>query len=90
MRLIDAMKLWRGGFPVVETEYERGWNDALDGAARAAPTIDAMPVVHSSWDLHGDGSGTCRHCNHRARSCWDDDGWMHYCPNCGAKMDGVE
>lgn len=49
-----------------------------------APTIDAEPVVHSSWrDSWPYRTGaTCRKCEtHAARK-------HKYCPECGAKMDG--
>ena len=52
-----------------------------------APTVDAVEVVHSSWILNDDGSGTCKHCHRTTKSCWDFDNQMNYCPNCGAKMD---
>lgn len=60
-----------------------------------APTIDAVPVVHSSWGYRayrGDaritvsGEVVCRKCHapfFRIRGHW-----FKYCPNCGAKMDG--
>lgn len=54
-----------------------------------APTVDAVAVVHGKW--HIDKSFmpficTCSECG----AVYDIDGafeW-HYCPICGAKMDG--
>ena len=50
------------------------------------PTVDAVEVVHSSWILNNDGSGTCKNCHRTTKDCWDYDRWMNYCPNCGADM----
>ena len=44
------------------------------------PTVDAVEVVHGRWDR----SGYCSECNFWTCYCGD----YHYCPNCGAKMDG--
>lgn len=54
-----------------------------------APAVDAVPVVHSRWEItdieHAYGT-RCYHCP----ECGEDE-WRHdepnYCPNCGAKMD---
>lgn len=54
--------------------------------------IKAQPkceVVHSSWILNDDGSGTCRNCHRTTLYVWDMDNWLNYCPNCGADMRGV-
>lgn len=50
--------------------------------------VDVREVVHSSWILNDDGSGTCKNCHRTTKNCWDYDSWMNYCPKCGAKMDG--
>lgn len=49
---------------------------------------DVRPVVRGKWTLHDDGSGTCSECGIRQMLVWDDDGWMNYCGNCGALMEG--
>ena len=92
MRLIDADVLER----VIEIDMSGQSYDAYliaKQAVAAAPTIDAVPVVHGEWSQ---------------RSCFDEDEnvyvcsvcdepWtltagtplennMHHCPNCGAKM----
>ena len=60
-----------------------------------APTIDAVEVVHGEW-IDNKGLYQCSCCKH----IWSELWWvescpidrmnkiMHYCPNCGAKMDG--
>lgn len=58
------------------------------------PTIDAVEVVHGEWntvkdDYFGLVALECSVCNNQ---WWFEDdasfGKYHYCPNCGAKMDG--
>lgn len=52
------------------------------------PTVDAVPVVHGEWIMIDPKNiieicSQCRHTDYFARH-------SHYCPNCGAKMDGKE
>lgn len=61
-----------------------------------APTIDAVPVVHGQWvKAHGMMPPEYHH----RKQCSLCGGWAlqdyfgrermsHYCPHCGAKMDG--
>lgn len=52
-RLIDANTLELANFTVTqESEYARGWNDALNTARINAPTVDAVKVVR------------CKDCKH--------------------------
>ena len=49
------------------------------------PAADVAPVVHAQWIDDGSGIIICPECkrgyNLHAK-------YTHYCPNCGAKMDG--
>ena len=45
------------------------------------PTVDAVPVVHGRW-MEGKTLEKCSICGKKGFPDW------HYCPNCGAKMDG--
>ena len=50
-----------------------------------APTIDAVPVVHAKWRQARFTQAPlyiCSECDNQAYTS------HHYCPNCGAKMDG--
>lgn len=68
--------------------------DAVLGAIDFAPTIKAEPVRHGRW-IEADYVyfGAKRF---ECSLCKDDEYWRkryhnfkeHYCPNCGAKMDG--
>ena len=96
MRLIDAdaLKAW------VEEQEETKWGlstdevwDAIDGA----PAID--PVKHGKWKnkqmLDEELNPTIAF-RHRCSECGfeicttDETIWWHFCPNCGAKVDGGE
>lgn len=64
--------------------------EAIDNA----PTIDYAPVRHGEWveqeGFDGDTYHTCSACN-EDWVCIDGspaENNMHFCPNCGAKMDG--
>ena len=70
------------------------WDDI-----EAAPTVDAVEVVHGRWEeMHYEGGildGTnfdrCSVCGYER--VFDDPALktvFKYCPNCGAKMDGGE
>jgi len=61
------------------------WRGAED-EVKAAPAVDAVEVVHSEWVKEED------RVNHwHCKNCGLVEGMahymMHYCPNCGAKME---
>ena len=64
--------------------------EKFEAAINGIPAADVTPVVHGRWGTHSDrpDSLICSVCN-----CGFDM-WKHdphnYCPNCGAKMDGVD
>lgn len=68
------------------TEANR-WN--FSEIARMVKSEDVAPVVHGRWGMHSDRPDTliCSICDH-AFDVWKHDiDRMHYCPNCGSKMD---
>lgn len=78
-----------------DTKYAWQDYDAVEGALRNIPTIEAEPVRHGRW-IDGSENFTCGnhnaecsvcHCNISWSGCDED---FNYCPNCGAKMDGGE
>lgn len=88
MRLIDTDAL--------ETHecYDGEWFEAVyKDDIDAAPTIDAVPVVHGKWveDTISSSDGKYGMYGHRCsachRSCMGREEYA-YCPKCGAKMDG--
>ena len=60
-------------------------------AVEAVPVEDVQPVKHSKWKLDGEPPWYVRECP----EC--NEKWLHrsgfsmpnYCPNCGARKDGV-
>lgn len=94
MRLIDADALLEseieryGCVPAVCTTTING--EYLDDVLDRQPTIDAEPVRHGKWqpmnernEIYGDVY-MCDNCGRGFVSCEN----FHYCPKCGAKMDG--
>ena len=56
------------------------------------PAADVAPVQHGRWTMRSDRPDTiiCSCCD-SAFDVWKADiKRHHYCPNCGAKMDGAE
>lgn len=66
------------------------WMDGYDGAmameiGASAPAADVAPVVHGRWIEDGSLIITCSECKRGYNLIAK---YTHYCPNCGAKMDG--
>lgn len=55
------------------------------GIVHTVPAADVAPVVHGRWIPVDGGQHKCSRC-HTVRKT--DVARDHYCPNCGAKMDG--
>ena len=49
------------------------------------PAADVAPVVHAQWIDDGSGIIICPECKRGYNLIAK---YTHYCPNCGAKMDG--
>lgn len=73
-------------------EISNAWNDEI----RRLPAADVAPVVQARWidktEEPGEGYWECSNCG----LAWVlNDGTpveneMHFCPKCGARMDGEE
>jgi len=92
-RLIDADALLKDSD---KREGAYGWIFSAEDI-RNAPTIEAEPVKHGKWELHGndDDTGSSYFCSN-CGSSYDED-WFYVhgeyaewknCPNCRARMRG--
>lgn len=106
MRLIDASELFDVMDFHVTSASVCATADEARGMTRMkeicledvkkAPTVDAVPVVHGRWleceDGWDDTHYQCSECgmewNLDAGTPEEND--MHYCPNCGARMEEDE
>ena len=99
MRLIDADELLETGYGarIIVSEHEHPYDavrrqgNAFEKAVKAAPTVDAVPVVHGVWVWNEeDECWVCSICelsalnNYRGISVDSE-----YCPHCGADMRGT-
>ena len=89
MRLIDAEKLeeYKADCCVPLTEWQEGWNDAIDTIMSETLTVDAEPVVHGEWNQITWTTYECSNCG--VLWSWDgtqEENGMNFCPNCGADM----
>lgn len=104
-RYIDAnalqAQLERKKAGIANQHYTEGWNDCMmrvKSMVSKAPTADVAPVVHGQWErrfCHPMRDGEWQYI---CSVCKNDNYWRNnvchqkhrYCPNCGAKMDGVD
>ena len=96
MRLIDANAL-RKAIDLCDIDTFTDKQTICEQIAEA-PTVDAVPVVHGEWkDAHEIKSFKhtnipvvqCSKCECYFCDIINNHHWFyHYCPNCGAKMDG--
>lgn len=95
MRIIDADELRKTMYhEAFETDTDmQKWESGcwirykmFENVIENAPTIDAEPVRHGKWIYTGFLEVKCNNCGNVFHELED----INYCPNCGAKMDGVE
>ena len=81
MRLIDVDAIPKSAIAFsTDGRFYVAWSEIVK-----APTIEAEPVVHGRWiKVYDDSAGWVDMCN----KCKEFGEGTHYCPNCGAKMDG--
>ena len=81
----------------LSTHYLNEWDTlGVLAAADRIPSADVAPVRHGRWNeespdcLDGDSVYVCSVCGETWTLIEGTplDNNMHYCPNCGAKMDG--
>lgn len=83
--LRKILENWRDAHADVDDEQGCGLLEDVIWEVDAQPAADVAPVVHARWIDDGRGIIICPECkrgyNLHAK-------YTHYCPNCGAKMDG--
>lgn len=75
------------------TEWQKGWNDAIDTIMEETLTVDIIPVKHGHWINKG-YYAICSECGANSGTQYNGlepiPRWSRYCPDCGAKMYEVE
>ena len=103
MRLIDA-DMFEESLKQAQNECRRkeggnflfGFLSKVRANLEKMPTVDAVPVKHGVWKECKDGTLDCSvcHCIAPYEENYYGDvlcaSVYDYCPNCGAKMEGVE
>ena len=106
-RLIDADKLeeYKASGILELTEWQQGWNEALDTVINEVPTVEAVPTefhdkcmqIEKRFELelkekHGHWENYLTEgLRWKCSECGSRfETPYHYCPNCGAKMDEGE
>lgn len=72
--------------------YADAYNDLAEDFY-SIPAADVAPVVHGRWEQDADGDWYCTNCDEVVAICESGRERTYrkpYCPNCGAKMEGVE
>lgn len=95
----NAIKSLESSMPAKDN-YAKGYDAALGRALIAVrevpPAADVQPVKHGRWEQIGEQSAKCAACGGVLRSNGIDktgkalifNAVYHYCPVCGARMDG--
>lgn len=94
MRLIDAETLadkFREEYIKTDCTYTQPFICAslilLEKFIKAAPTVEAKPVVHAHWEIEYDDDDNIKKCY--CSNCGVGCEPMNYCGFCGAQMDEV-
>ena len=72
------------------TKFETGallFQPEVKRIIKIQPEVDAEPVRHGKWIEHKDYPGLAYLCSECGRFTTERS---HFCPDCGAKMDGGE
>jgi len=91
-KYIDVKKLeeYKADCCVSLTEWQQGWNDAIDTIVSEASIVDAELVKHGHWIFNPKDAIEMMFTLPKCSKCGAEsvDGGS-YCSNCGAKMDEI-
>ena len=85
---VDKLEEYKADCCVSLTEWQEGWNDAIDMIMSEAPIVDVEPVRHGHWVRNDNGTYSCSECQSWIPN--EQHYYARYCLHCGAKMDGGE
>lgn len=88
----------RNNFDLYYVDKSKHYYDRAIGYSLAAdeahnfPAADVQPVKHGKWG-HGWEHGKCTNCKKSLEDLFEGDFYydceeLHFCPNCGVRMDG--
>ena len=84
-RLIDANMLYEKATNAYDSTLCDECYSEIINLIDEAPTVDAVEVVHGRWEKRNKNIWRCSVCKRGVPYSYTG---FHYCPNCGAKMDG--
>lgn len=96
IRKIEAVKILQKAYTEGRIKAKDGCISVLDDI-NALPKADVQPVKHGRWESSQrtieTGTVYCSNCAIEyyisdLQTVGDCNGIVHYCPNCGARMDG--
>ena len=88
----DLVKRWSIADKKKEDLIRAVMADVVTPIVVSQPTVDAVPVVHGRWEedvYNEDSFWRCTACGF-ASEAHAANLLYKFCPNCGAKMDGLE
>ena len=92
MRLIDVDVAMNAFLDDCMDEYGKYFScHDIDRVLDTVPKVDAAPVVHGRWAWDTEDIYKCTNCGEKShvKEVMGKPDW-NFCPNCGAKMDGME
>lgn len=83
-----------GGCDALPETWAEGWDKAIDGCLNLLESMlaaDVQEVRHGEWmynDLYFPSCAECSECGWKSSVGGEEIPSYHYCPRCGARMDG--
>lgn len=81
MKYVSLSSIRSAKFFTTDTDYRKGWNDAISVIEEQIPVVEIEPPKKALWLKKPYGYGVCSKCHKTATR-------TAYCGNCGAEMEG--